>query len=188
MTDPPDEIDDLLAPRPGTPAPGLRDSLLRQTERRLAGGRWLRLGARAAAVAGVFAAGGLAGWLARAPVTVPGPPVQIVEVVPVPVVVPVVPPPAADDRGSPAPPPSASAAELRAEQEDDPAAAAKFYRQAGDAFLRQEDYANATRCYRLFLARAGAAGLALDRDDTWLLVSLKNAAYKEKLDATNNDG
>ena len=75
------------------------------------------------------------------------------------------------------------AAELQAEQMDDPAEAAKLYRAAGDRFLDREDYRNATRCYRLFLARAGDNGLSPEKGDSWLLTSLKNAAYKEKTHA-----
>jgi hypothetical protein len=77
---------------------------------------------------------------------------------------------------------------LQAEQQDDPGVAARIYRQAGDAFLRDQDYPNATRCYRLYLARAGDGALDLDSADSWLLVSLKNAAFREKTDVEKNDG
>ncbi len=82
----------------------------------------------------------------------------------------------------------ATQAELRAEQADDRAEAARLYRQAGNAFLRDQDYANATRCYRLYLARSGDTALSLDTDDSWLLVSLKNAAFKEKIHVAKIDG
>jgi hypothetical protein len=72
---------------------------------------------------------------------------------------------------------------LRAEQTDDRTEAAKLYRTAGDTFLRNEDYTNATRCYRLFLIHAGDSGLSPESNDTWLLTSLKNAAFKEKTNA-----
>ena len=63
----------------------------------------------------------------------------------------------------------------------------RLYRLAGDKYLiDRQDYRNAARCYRLFLARAGDPGLAPDPGDTWLLTSLKNAAYKEKVDATHS--
>jgi hypothetical protein len=75
---------------------------------------------------------------------------------------------------------SGSQTELQAEQEDDPNAAARFYKLAGDAFLRDQDYANASRCYRLFLVRVGDTALAINPDDSWLLTSLKNAIFKEK--------
>lgn len=188
MTDPPDDLADLLAPRPGGPSPTARDALLRHTERWLARASWLRRGVRAAAVVGVFAAGGVAGWLARAPVVDgPGSPAPVIEVIAVPVVVPVIPPPIADAPSTPVPTPSATAAEQLAEQADDAKTAARHYRQAGDTYLREQDYPNATRCYRLYLARIGDPGLALDSNDSWLLVSLKNAAYKEKVNGTQND-
>ena len=180
MTDPPDDLDDLLSPQPARPGPELRDALLRATERRLARDRWVRRAARTAAVAGLFLAGGLAGWFMRTPVAhAPGSPPTEVVVVTVPLVVPV-PVPERHSPGLPQSPSSASEAELRAEQADDRAEAAKLYRLAGDSFLRDQDYANATRCYRLFLARGGDTVLSLEADDSWLLVSLKNAAFKEK--------
>jgi hypothetical protein len=186
MTHLPDDLADLLAPRPAPTSPVLRDAVLRCTERQLARARWLRWGTRTALVASLFAAGGAVGWFARptpAPPSVPAP-----EVVVVPVVVPIVQPALVDGPSSPVPALSASAAELLAEQADDAPSAARLYRQAGDAYLREQDYANATRCYRLFLARSGQTALALDPNDSWLLVSLKNAAYKEKTEVTKNDG
>jgi len=178
MTDSDDDLADVLAPPSGEPSPALRDALLRATERRLARDRLARRVSRTALVAVVFVAGGLAGWFAKTPVAgAPGPPAP--EVVAVPIVVPVPVP----ERQSPnlrQTPLSASEAELRAEQADDRAEAARLYRVAGDAFLRDQDYRNATRCYRLYLARSGDAALSLETDDSWLLTSLKNAAFKEK--------
>jgi len=192
MTDPNDELADVLGPKPASPSPALREALLRRTERRLVRDRWLRRGTKLAAVGAIFLVGGLVGWLAR-PTPVPEPlPVPVPEVAVAPFIIPV-PVPVDTQRhtppGSPGSPPlSGSEAELRAEQADDAAEAARLYRAAGDAFLRQQDYANATRCYRLFLLRVGDTGLTLEADDSWLLVSLKNAAYKEKTDALKTDG
>jgi len=184
MTEPSDELDDLLAPRPGTVSPELRDAALLQTERRITRNRWAHRGTRAAIVLGIFAVGGVASRLARPEserlIEVPGETQHIV--VPVLVHLP---------QSSPVPPAlrlSASAAELRAEQEDNADAAANLYRQAGNAFLSDQDYANATRCYRLYLTRGGDAALTLEPSDSWLLVSLKNSAFKEKIDVTKNDG
>ncbi len=185
MTDPNDDLADVLAPQPAFPAPQLREALLRQIERRLIRIRWLRRGVKAAAIAAVFLIGGMVGWFVR-PASVSEPvPKPEPEVVVVPLVVPVIQPPVADAPGSPrvVVAMSASEAELRAEQTDDGTEAAKLYRTAGDTFLRDQDYANATRCYRLFLIRAGDNGLSSERDDSWLLTSLKNAAYKEKTHA-----
>ena len=187
MIDPPDDLAEALAPRPGQPSPELRDALFRATERQLARDRWLRRAARAAAVAAVFLVGGVTGWLARPERT------KLVEVagdvVAVPLVVPVpIPSMEVHTPGSTGTLLAASRAELRAEQADDRAEAAKLYRQAGDAFLRDQDYANATRCYRLYLARGGDTALSLGADDSWLLVSLKNAAFKEKAHVPKTDG
>ncbi|MBX9585027.1 MAG: hypothetical protein K2X87_32380, partial [Gemmataceae bacterium] len=69
------------------------------------------------------------------------------------------------------------------------AEAARLYRLAGDLYLNdRQDYRQAARCYRLHLSRAGAAGLAPQPDDSWLLSSLKNAAYKETVDASASGG
>ena len=190
MTEPPDDLADILSPQPEHLAEQRRDAILRATERQLARDRWLRRASRVAVVAAVFLVGGLAGWFARTPVAqAPGSPARDVVVVPVPVPVwtPGVdspPNPVVNTSGSPNPVGSlmsASEAELRAEQADDASDAAKLYRLAGDTFLRGQDYANATRCYRLFLVRGGDTVLSLEADDSWLLVSLKNAAYKEKI-------
>jgi hypothetical protein len=182
MTDPPDDLADMLAPQPGAPAPALRDTLLMRTERRLARDRWMRRAGRASAIAAVFLAGGAIGWFARTPIAhAPGSSAPDVVVVTVPLVVPV-PTTSAPVANTPSTPValSASEAELRAEQADTRTEAAKLYRLAGDTFLRDQDYANATRCYRLFLTRGGDSALSIDADDSWLLVSLKNAAFKEK--------
>ena len=176
--EPPDDLGELLAPRVGPPNPALRAAILRRTERRLAWVRWARRVTTVAVLAAVFAAGGAAGWFARPPAEpVPAPEVQVI---PVPVAVPVLVPETS------APPAeafvSAGDAELRAEQADG-VEAANLYRTAGDLFLRTDDYPNAARCYRLFLTRAGDSGLSPDPADTWLLTSLKNAAYKETVHA-----
>jgi hypothetical protein len=184
MTDERDDLGDLLAPTPGSGTSALRDSILRQTESRLLRDRWLHRGTRAVLIAAIFAAGGLAGWLLRPErervIQVAGAIQTLVVPVPVPVSVPETTP--TQQRLS------AAAAELQAEQQDDATAAAVLYRQAGDAFLREHDYPNATRCYRLYLTRGGDSTLALAPDDSWLLVSLKNSAFKEKLNVTKNDG
>jgi hypothetical protein len=189
MADEPDDLDELLAPPPADETPGLRAAILRRTQRRLALRKWVRRTGRAAAVAAVFAAGLGAGvWRTareRETVFVPVTQVEVVTV-PVPVIVPVL-----GTSGEPAPPVSvartAKALELSAEQAADADAAANFYRQAGDAYLTaEEDYANAARCYRLFLARGGDSVLSPEPSDSWLLTSLKNAAFKEKIHATTN--
>lgn len=186
MADPHDDMDELLAPPAPAETPGLRDAVLRATLRRLARTRRVRSAVRIAAVAAVFAAGVGVGLLRtpgeRERVVV----VREVEVVAVPVVVPVMVAPA--EPPSPPAPVRAARLELDAELADGPAAAA-LYRRAGDAYLTgEQDYANAARCYRLFLARAGDTALSPEAGDSWLLTSLKNAAFTEKAHATATHG
>lgn len=51
---------------------------------------------------------------------------------------------------------------------------AALYREAGDRFLAdRNDSPQATRCYRLYLMRAGPAALTVTADDSWLLIALK---------------
>jgi hypothetical protein len=189
MSDPHDELDELLSPKPGGERPGMRAELFDRTGRQLARARLVRRLARAAAAVAVFAAGGLAGWAAKpgrvSVERVPSPP----EVVAIPVVVPVVTSGEVTSPGSPVVSTHPGKLEQQAELADDPAGAARLYRLAGDAYLNdRQDYRNAARCYRLFLARAGDAGLSPEPGDTWLLTSLKNAAFKEKYHATNHGG
>jgi hypothetical protein len=191
----PDDLSELLSPPQASDTPGLREAILRHTQRRLAFRKWTRRAGKAAAVAAVFAAGiGVGAWrtpAGRETVLVPTPVVQTeVVTLPVPVFIPVG---AANGSAEPTPQvaeaATAKALELSAEQADDALAAAKLYRQAGDAYLTAEqDYANATRCYRLFLARAGDTALTPEHGDSWLLTSLKNAAFKEKVHATSTNG
>jgi hypothetical protein len=189
MSDPRDDLDELLAPPPGEPSPGLRAEVLRRTERHLARVRWVRRGWRAACAAGLLLAGVAVGWVVRPERE------RVVEVAGEArtVVVPVLVPLPAAPQTTPSvphdePPLTASQAELRAEQADDPAEAGRLYQAAGNAFLASGDYPNATRCYRLFLARAGDSGLSPVPGDTWLLTSLKNDAFREKIhDAPGSD-
>ena len=144
---------------------------------------------RAAAVAGVFAAGGLSGWLAKPEVPVRhlvatmdvAPPEAVIVLVPV-----------AYPADNPAYavgltlPPSADSLEQSAELADDPALAAEWYRKAGDVYLgRLEDYANAARCYRLSVGRLGDGGLSPAAGDSWLLISVKNTLWMEKQHVAN---
>jgi hypothetical protein len=55
-------------------------------------------------------------------------------------------------------------------------------------FLREQDYSNATRCYRIHLLRGGATALSLAAEDSWLLTSIKNAAFQEKSHVQKSDG
>ena len=194
MIEPNDDLERLLAPRAGTEPAGLRDALFARTERRLVRRLLVRQVAKIAAVAAVFVIGTIVGWAtkqepARGMPEVAAEAVPVAVVVPVPVPVPQPPPEPSGPVARTPDPPTASEAELRAETADDPKEAARLYRLAGDKYLNdRSDYANAVRCYRLYLARAGDAGLTLEPGDTWLLISVKNAAFKEKYDATKTGG
>jgi hypothetical protein len=186
MTEPPDDLAPLLDAAPAATSSALRDAVLRQTERHLIHAGRVRRGMRAALVAGIFATGGVAGWLVRTPSAPQA--ASVHEYVAIPVAVPILVPAGVETGDARIAPLTASSAELQAEQQDDASAAARLYRQAGDAFLLDQDYPNATRCYRIYLARAGDGALDLDTADSWLLVSLKNAAFREKTDVEKNDG
>jgi hypothetical protein len=61
---------------------------------------------------------------------------------------------------------------------------AELFRQAGDGYLTEfGDVESALRCYRNALAFGSAADAAIRPDDSWLMISLKRAKYKEKHDA-----
>jgi hypothetical protein len=190
MADEPDDLDELLAPRQAAETPGLRDTIFRRTQRRISLRRWSRRAGKLAGVAAVFAIGvGVGVWRSpgeRETVLVP---VPQVEVVVVPVLVPI-PMPGTSVEPPPAPDAALTASRLELDAEQAEAAqAAALYRQAGDRYLTgEQDYTNAARCYRLFLARAGEPALSPEPGDSWLLTSLKNAAFKEKINATPANG
>jgi hypothetical protein len=160
-----DDLDELLAPKPGDDA-ALRDAVLRRTARVVRRRPWLRRAKLLAAAGLLVAAGGVAGWFGKPT------PQPVTEYVAVPVGV--VLPPAEPPPQPPAEYVTAERIELQAEQASDPATAAALYRQAGDRFLTDHnDSPQATRCYRLFLMRAGPEARAVSADDSWLLIALK---------------
>jgi hypothetical protein len=63
--------------------------------------------------------------------------------------------------------------EIQAELAETMDETAKFYRQAGDAYLARTDYGEASRCYKLFLKHGGPNVRDLVRGDSWLLCTLK---------------
>jgi hypothetical protein len=191
--DEPDDLKELLAPPSERETPGLRDAILRRTQKRLALRKWTRRTLQTACIAALFALGvGVGVWVVpreRETVIVPAPaPQPEAAAAPVPVFIPLPVPLPSGTAEPPKPARSAKALELEAEQADG-ARSAALYRQAGDAYLdAEQDYANAARCYRLFLARGGDAALTPATGDSWLLTSLKNAAFKEKVNATPTNG
>lgn len=186
MNEPHVDVEELLAPKPDDVPIVYRDALFSQTERRVVWNRRVRFVRRSIVMPVIFILGLFVGVLTRSdpgrPKTEPNLLAPVVRVITVEIPIPV---PQLPDSPSPIAkslePATATDAELRAELADDPADAARFYRTAGDRYLNDaSDFANAARCYRLFLARAGTPGLNPEPGDTWLLTSLKNAAFKEK--------
>ncbi len=60
-----------------------------------------------------------------------------------------------------------------------------LFKQAGDRYLHEfGDLAAAVRCYRSALEIGSAADTTVGPDDSWLLIALKQAKAKEKLDAS----
>lgn len=195
MSEEPDDLDAILAPIAATPAPALRDAIFLRTEGVLRRRRLVQQLTKVGTLAAVLLVGIGIGWKVR-----PEPRNIILkdhllrepEVIVVPIVVPV-PVPESEPTSPPlvarTEPATAEQAELLAEQADDRGEAAQLYRLAGDKYLNDvQDYSNAARCYRLFLARAGDPALSPEAADTWLLTSLKNAAFKEKFDVAKTDG
>lgn len=63
---------------------------------------------------------------------------------------------------------------------------AALYRQAGDRYLGEQDFASALRCYAQALNAASEAELAISPDDNWLVMALKDARRKERTHAEVN--
>jgi hypothetical protein len=124
---------------------------------------------KAVAVVAVFAAGVSVGWVAKPT------PTSVVERELIPVPVPLLLPAEEPQSVGPVAELSPARLELEAEKATDRPASAKLYRQAGDAYLARTEIESAVRCYRNHLAEAGADGLGVAADDSWLLTSIKNA-------------
>ena len=192
MTDEPDDLDAILAPSSASLSPGLHDAILVRIEREFARRRTLSRLAKAGTLAAVLGLGFLIGQGTRSRPVDPVPADLKLQTTVVPVLI-LVPVPAEQSSSPPLPtrsePDTASQAELLAEQSDDRAEAGRLYRLAGDQFLNDlQDYRNAARCYRLYLDRAGEGALTPSATDTWLLTSLKNSLFKEKLNVAKTDG
>jgi hypothetical protein len=160
-----DFCDDLLAPRPMNDISPLQDRLREQTTRALRRRRWLRRLSWAAALAACYLAGILTMALRPAPA-----PRQ---------------PPLAQQKPTPAPKTTRpSAVEQEWAALENPELGAEPYRAAGDRYLTEEaDPQAALRCYTTALDRGGDEALAVDRDDSWLLILIKDAREKEKTNA-----
>jgi hypothetical protein len=173
----PDPLDAMLPPRaPSEADEPLRRRLLERTTRALRRRRRVRFVAWATALAACYAAGMVTmHWLAPRQSST----VEIVKSPPAPAAA-SVPPPA------PPPPPdaaptSAVALEWKAFDADKPRP--DLYRQAADQYRRADDPASALRCYGQSLNGASDKDLAISPDDDYLLMIVKEARQKEKIDA-----
>jgi hypothetical protein len=71
---------------------------------------------------------------------------------------------------------------------DSPQPRPDLARQAGDRYAAEEgDYQSALRCYRDALDAGSDRDRAIQPNDSWLLMVLKNAREKEKRDANLQD-
>ncbi len=179
-----DDLDELLSPRALPPEPpAVRSALERDVTRLLRRRRWFVRGRRAVVLAACYAAGLASMWF-WSQAHRPAPP-EVVQRGPNP-------PPA------PAPSPAPSPGDDDPYRGDPPerlerwaylATGAKqvaLYRRAGDLFLEQNDLQSALRCYRRALDGGTTADLAIQADkDSWLLMSMKMARQKERVDARN---
>jgi len=178
----PDDLESLLAPRPVNASAHLQANIRRRTEGVLKRRRIVRRISKVGIIAAVFWAGIALGRNTATPKIV-------YPVGPLPLVRPKVETPPAPQPLPEPEPETAGLAELLAEQATDRSEAARLYRLAGDKYLNDlQDYRNAARCYRLYLGQAGDDALQLQTTDTWLLTSVKNAAFQEKYDDANRGG
>jgi hypothetical protein len=171
MSDTPDPCDLLFPPGPPHGDERLRETLRLQTTRAVRWRRWRNRVGLVAAVAAIY----LAGLLTPRPFGSPPIPERPVER-------PVEPGPA-----GPTPPESiASALDLEYRALESEQGRAELYRIAGDRYLLEKDMASAVRCYRLALDES-SGDLAVQAEDTWLLIALKDARKKEKANAIVRD-
>ncbi len=177
MTEPDDDLAELLRPKPAsTNQELLKATIIRDTTRRLQTAHRWRLVRRVVGVVAVFGGGIALGWFAKPTETILLQLEREPLVVPVPVLVLPVP---EESVPTPVVTESAQQLELNAEMATDRKESATFYRRAGDRYLKDADYGQAARCYRLHLNTAGAEGRAVAVEDEWLLMSMKIAQKQE---------
>lgn len=181
MNDPHDPLDELLTPRPAPAGePAWKESLLRQTAGVLRRRRRLRRVAAVAALAACFAAGMLTMRL----VTPPAPAEVRVVVIEHPAML--APAPEAVVQAQ-LPKPEQTGLALEWQAVEEPERRAELFRRAGDRYLTAEnDLESAVRCYRRALDAGSADDLKITPQDTWLLISLKNARQEETAHAKND--
>jgi hypothetical protein len=181
MNDLPAQDPDPLAPwlavsrSPDADVAALRQTVLKRTTRILRHRRWSRRAAIAAALAACYAAGVASTYWLR-----PTAPAEVIIV---------------EKSPEPAPSPAAtapheaepSAIALEWQAVESPNKRVELYRLAGDRYLvESNDMEAALRCYRQMLNAGSEKDLVISPDDNWLLMALKDARLKEKLDAKSN--
>ncbi len=160
-----DELDDLLTPKETAKNDARREAIFAQTLPLLRPGKAVKI----AKLLALLAAGIVIGWFAK-PTPTPG---RIVETVieRVPVEVP--------SSGEPLVELTPGRLELEAEKATERTASAQLFQKAGDAYLKANEIPSAIRCYRQYLAEAGADGRTVHDDDSWLLTSIKTSKRTE---------
>lgn len=160
-----DELDDLLTPTESAAIVARREAIFAKTLPLLRPGKVMRF----AKLFALLAAGVAIGWFAKPT----PPPERIVETVfeKVPVEV--------SSPGEMLVELTPDRLELEAEKATERTASAKLFQKAGDAYLKANEIESAIRCYRQYLAEAGADGRTVRDDDSWLLTSIKHSKRTE---------
>ncbi len=163
-----DDVDDLLRPRePGATTPKV--DAWKATTRVLRGRRWWRRGRAGVIMAGCFVGGALVMYR----------PAPNDRVVPTPDAVAIV-PQATEPRIEAEPQPIESPQRLeRWAKLTEGDKQRNLFRRAGDGFLKYGDEVAALRCYRKSLDGGTPTELAINVEDTWMLMSLKISQHKE---------
>jgi hypothetical protein len=175
-----DNLDDLLTPIVGVPENlSARNALRDQTAGVVRRRRWRKLARRTLALAACYVAGVGTYWLvqnSRPPVPVPSPQSSLVEIRP----------PTTTPKSGPIRIEPPDRTEHWAAQATTGERRVELYRKAGDGYLVQGDEIKALRCYRKSLDYSRPDDLVIQPEhDTWLLMSLKIARQREKIDARN---
>lgn len=171
-----DEIEGLLTGTPGGASEELRQAIQRKTLAVLRRRRWVRHSIWAAGLTGCYAAGILTMAFLRSPASPP-----IIATAPETEV----PAKASANQGTsemgkpePVQPPD-SALALEWQALDSEQKRPDLFLLAGDKYLQGNDLRSAMRCYRGALEGAREHDLLITANDTWLLMSLKEAKLEE---------
>lgn len=174
MSAPRDPLDDLLTAEAAPASADLSERLRAETTRVVRRRRLARRLTQTAAAACllVVALGVLWVWFAVRTAMTPHPQARRQA-----------PPPAPTTQETPPAPPAlkeALALEWQA-FESAPDERSARYLEAGNEYIAQgDDYEAALRCYRQALDTGGAAALAIDPDDNWLVMAIKLDRQKER--------